>query len=217
MTKKDAIIILSSRLTPDRKLNAESELRVEKGVELFEKGVSSCIIMSGGPGLFTEETAEGICVPRGTHPVQSEAMRDYALSLGVPNDKILIQDYSSDTVGEAYFVKEMLLSPMRLRSVFIVTSNYHIKRAMKIYYQILGPDYSIEFLGVRTELDSDPNTLEREKKSLNTFLEHFGGLKPGDSAEIEQVLYNQHPLYKKIPDERKLKFYSSRETPYYCK
>lgn len=37
------------KLTPDRKLNEESRLRIEKGVELFEQGVSDYIIVDGGP------------------------------------------------------------------------------------------------------------------------------------------------------------------------
>ncbi|KYK27649.1 MAG: hypothetical protein AYK19_06490 [Theionarchaea archaeon DG-70-1] len=207
MMSKDAIIILSGRLTPDRKLDRESKLRVQKGVELFKKEVSDCVIMNGGPGLFTEETDGGRCVPRGNHPVQCEVMRDYAVSLGVPRDKILMQDYSSDTVGEAYFVKEMFLFPMNLKDIIIVTSNYHIKRAKKIYKHILGSDYSIEFVGVKTELCNDPETLAREEKSLSKFLELFGMLKPGDSARIENVLFNCHPLYTKIPKTERRRFY----------
>lgn len=207
MMRKDAIIILSGRLTPDRKLDGESKLRVQKGVELFKQGISDCIIMNGGPGLFTEETDEGKCVQRGTHPIQCEVMRDCAISLGVPRDRILMQDYSSDTVGEAYFVKEMFLFPMNLKDIIVVTSSYHIKRAREIYKQILGSDYSIEFVGVKTELCNNPETIAREEKSLNKFLEQFGMLKPGDSAKIENVLFNCHPLYTKIPKTERKRFY----------
>lgn len=207
MMRKDAIVILSNKLTPERNLNEESRLRVEKGVELFKIGISNCIVMNGGPGLFTEETDEGRCVPRGTHPVHCEVMKDYAVSLGIPRDRILMQDYSSDTVGEAYFVKEIFLFPMNLKDIIIVTSNYHIKRVRKIYKHILGSNYSIEFVGVKTEMCNDPETIAREERSLNRFLEQFGKLKPGDSVGIEQILYNQHPLYKKIPDEKRLRFY----------
>ena len=208
--RKDAIVILSNKLTPDRNLNEESKLRVEKGVELYKEGISSLIIMNGGPGLFTEETIEGKCVPRGTHPVQSEVMRDYAVSLGVPNNKVLIQDFSSDTLGEAYFVKEMFLFPMHLRNITVVTSDYHIKRAEIVFHQILGPDYSTEFISVKTEFENDPDTIEREERSLNKFREHFGRLEPGDSARIEHILYAQHPLYKKIPDEERIEFYGGK-------
>lgn len=205
--RKDAIIVLSGRLTPDRKLDGESKLRVQKGVELFMQGVSDCIVMNGGPGLFTEETKEGIYIPRGTHPVQCEVMRDYAVSLGIPRDRILMQDYSSDTVGEAYFVKEMFLFPMNLKNIIIVTSTYHRKRAEKIYKQVLGPDFSIEFVCVKTELDSNPETLIREENSLKEFLRQFGKLKPGDSVKIERILFNSHPLYTKIPKKERKRFY----------
>lgn len=207
--KRDAIVILSNKLTPDRDLNEESMKRVEKGVELYKEGISSLIIMNGGPGLFTEKTLEGKCVPRGTHPVQSEVMRDYALSLGVPNDKILIQDFSSDTVGEAYFVKEIFLFSMQLRNIIVVTSDYHMKRAKIIFDQVLGPGYSTEFVGVKTSLENDLNTIEREGRSLDKFLEHFGKLEPGDSPGIEQVLYTKHPLYSKIPNEKRMEFYGT--------
>jgi uncharacterized SAM-binding protein YcdF (DUF218 family) len=203
MEKKDAITVLSSRLTLDRKLNKESKKRIEKGVKLFRKGMSSYIIMNGGPGLFTD----GTYVPRGTHPVQCEVMKEYALSLGIQNDRILIQDYSSDTVGEAYFVKKMILETRKMRNIVIVTSVYHMKRARIIYEQILGADYFIEFVGVKTELDSDPNVLEKEKRSLSLFLRQFGELEPGDSERIEQTLYNCHSLYMEIPERKRLRFY----------
>lgn len=96
---------------------------------------------------------------------------------------------------------------MKLKDIIIVTSNYHVKKVRKIYKHILGSNYSIGFVGVKTELCNDPETIAREERSLNKFLEQFGKLKPGDSVGIEQILYNQHPLYKKIPDEKRLRFY----------
>ncbi|MFH0837578.1 MAG: YdcF family protein [Candidatus Aenigmatarchaeota archaeon] len=207
MVKKNSIIILSNRLTPARELNDESKLRVDRGVRLFAQGVADYIIMNGGPGLFTETTSQGLYVPRDTHPVQCDMMRDYALGLGILSDNILIQNYSSDSIGEAYFVKEIVLARRKLMDNIVVTSNYHVNRVREIYRQILGPDYLTGFEGVETELDNDPDILTGEKHSLDMFLRLFGELQSGDSKRIEQILYDSHALYSKIPEAERLRFY----------
>jgi uncharacterized SAM-binding protein YcdF (DUF218 family) len=202
MEKKDSIIVLSAMLTPERKLDDSAEKRVERAVELFEFGISDYVVMNGGPGRFTDMTF----VPRGTHPVHSEVMKKYATDLGVPEDRVLIEDYASDTVGEAYFVKKMILEKRNWKNNIIVTNISHVPRAAVVYYQVLGSSYLTTFdLNVISE--SDKNRLEPEENSLRLFLENFGGLVPGDSEAIELVLYDKHDIYSKIPEEQRLVFY----------
>jgi uncharacterized SAM-binding protein YcdF (DUF218 family) len=109
--KYDSIIVLSQKLIPDRELSEEPKLRVERVTELFKADCANYVIMNGGPGKFTEKTPYGEFIPRGFHLVQCEVMRDYAMGLGIPKKRILMQSFSSDTIGEAYFVKKMLLAP----------------------------------------------------------------------------------------------------------
>jgi len=118
----------------------------------------------GGPGKFEDKTPYGEFVPRGFHPVQCVAMRKYAMSLGVPRRNILMQNFSSDTIGEAFFVKQMYLAPNRWYNNIIVTSKYHEARVSCIYDVVLGTRYHIKFETISTEKDNNNETLKGEKK-----------------------------------------------------
>jgi len=204
----DSIIVASNTLTPDRRLSEECRMRVDKGIELYRRREAPLIIMNGGPGKFID----GSFVPRGTWPVQCGVMKEYAVSRGVPFERILIQDYSSDTVGEAYFSKEMLLDPFCLTKNIYVSSNYHLPRCREIYDHILGVGFKTDFKGVPVDIDNDPATLEFEKKALEMFREQFGGTPRGDSAAIEEALYSRHGIYSKIPEDKRLRFHRPKKT-----
>lgn len=90
---KDAVIVLSGVLTPQRELSEESRLRVDRGLEILAKGGANYIVMNGGPSKFSERTEGELYVPRGTHPVHSEVMAKYAIQRSVPREKIAIQDF----------------------------------------------------------------------------------------------------------------------------
>lgn len=198
---KDAIIVLSHYLTPQRELTEESRLWVDTGLEIFAKGEANYIVMNGGPGRFSERTEQGLYVPRGTHPVHSEVMAQYAMQRGVPQEKIAIQDFSSDTVGESYFVKEMVLLANGFFKNIIVSSDYNMPRVEEIYKKILGDSFQTYYLGVPTTLADTHEEEARVRKSIETFRRQFGQVRDGDSATLEAVLYSVHDLYKDLPQE----------------
>jgi len=200
---KDAVIVLSYHLTPERELTEELRSRVDKGLEILANGEVNFIVMNGGPGIFSERTEQGLYLNRGTHPVQSEAMAQYAMQRGVPREKIAIQDFSSDTVGESYFVKEMVLLPNRLLDNIVVSSDYHIPRVIEIYTKILGERFLTSYVGVPIVLDNAQETEEYEKESLEIFRGQFGQVIDGDSAAIEEILYSEHTKYNGISEELK--------------
>lgn len=202
--EKDAIIVLSHWLKPDRSLSEESVLRIDRGIELLDRKVARYLIMNGGPGRFTEELNNEL-IPRGTRPVHCEVMRDYAVSKGVPLELILMQDYSSDTIGEAYFVNELILKPRGFNNNVVVTSDYHGDRVRKIYDLVFGDGYNTKLKLAKTQLWE--NMLEWEERNMKYFLQHFEGVTRGDAKAIERILYEKHDIYSKIPVEQRLIFY----------
>ena len=69
-----------------------------------------------------------------------------------PEHRILIEPYSWDTTGEAYFIKEMVMDRHDIKSIVVVTSDYHLNRSMIIFRKTLGPGYIVEGVGVGTGL-----------------------------------------------------------------
>lgn len=111
----DVIVVLAGK---------EKE-RVEYAVKLFREdwAKKDRIIMSGGP-LVWKFTAAAL-------------MKLQAESLGVPQRHILLEDKSITTVQEAEYTKEML-HKYGYKSIILVTSPYHSRRATVIFRRVMG-------------------------------------------------------------------------------
>lgn len=95
--------------------------RIEKGIEVYRNNPGSRLIFSGGQGkdeLISE----------------ARAMSDYAISQGVPERDILAEDRSRNTDENIRFSAEVMKKDMpgRISSFAIVTSSYHLMRALMI-------------------------------------------------------------------------------------
>jgi uncharacterized SAM-binding protein YcdF (DUF218 family) len=89
--------------------------RVEYGVHLFRQGLAPRLILSGGRWAPHRPA----CAPR---------MKTLALALGVPSDRIVVEDRSSRTSENAREVAHLLRVHGAL-SILLVTSPLHMRRA----------------------------------------------------------------------------------------
>ena len=103
-SKADAIVVLSG----------DSGARLEQGVELYRNGYARWLILVGGG-------------QQGSPPA-AEVMRRAAGELGVPPTRMLTVDQSASTREDALYTRELMLR-QGLRSVILVTSPYHERRA----------------------------------------------------------------------------------------
>ncbi|MFH1212445.1 MAG: YdcF family protein, partial [Candidatus Woesearchaeota archaeon] len=150
---KNAIIVLAGGIEKDGSLPPMTKYRVEKGVELYKQGVASKIILSGSWSFLYDFT------PART---EAEAMQEYAVSLGVKKDDIILEADSKDTLGEAYFLKVKFLEPRRWFDIAVVTSEFHLQRTRYLFNKVLGKNFDIEFVGCDSRLSKE----ELEKKML---------------------------------------------------
>ncbi len=92
----DAIVVLGNRPPVDRDGNVQPETRrrVATGVGLWFRGLAPVIVMTGGPAPF------GV--------VEADVMRDAAVRLGVPPERVLTERASTDTIGNARGTVSML-------------------------------------------------------------------------------------------------------------
>ncbi|MFA5009654.1 MAG: YdcF family protein [Patescibacteria group bacterium] len=115
----DAIVVISG---------GETDLRVKEGVRLYQADWAPLMIMSGAARDEGESNAE--------------AMKRLAISYGVPSDKILVEKEARDTFDNAKFTHD-LLEEHQIRSIILVTSPYHQRRAYLTFRYYLGPDVTI--------------------------------------------------------------------------
>lgn len=111
-------------------LAGEEKERVEYGAYLYreEWAKKDRIIMAGGPLVWKYSWAS--------------LMKEHAEHIGIPGNAILLEDKSRSTEEDAKYTQE-ILRRNKYKSLILVTSPYHSKRAYTIFRKIMGKDMYI--------------------------------------------------------------------------
>lgn len=111
-------------------LAGEDKERVEYGAYLFreEWAKKDRIIMAGGPLVWKYSWAS--------------LMKEHAEYLGIPGKAIMLENKSRNTEEDAKYTKEILLKH-KYKSLILVTSPYHSKRAFTIFQKVMGKDIKV--------------------------------------------------------------------------
>ncbi|MBI3919782.1 MAG: YdcF family protein [Armatimonadetes bacterium] len=120
----DAVVVFGARAFKNGHCSRALRDRVRTGCQLYLDGLAHTLIFSGGPG-------DGAI----TEP---EAMRRYALRLGVPDKDILLDPEGLDTEATAKNTC-LLFTEHNLRRVMAVSHFYHLPR-IKMTYRRHGWD-----------------------------------------------------------------------------
>ena len=114
------VVVLGSGYSPDARVDLDSRLsqdavvRLVKGVRLCRKLDGCKLILSGGP------------------PASAQTMRSIALSLGIPQQEIILEENSYNTEQEARFIKPTVGT----KPFLLVTSASHMPRAMALFRKL---------------------------------------------------------------------------------
>ena len=148
---KDCIVILGCAVKPDGTLYPLIKGRVDKAVEFAREqeektGHAPVFIPSGGKG-DDEPLAE------------AQAMKNYLLSCGIPEDRIFAEDKSVNTLENMRFSKKIAESYKSNAKTAFSTTNYHVFRS-GILANKTG--WNIDGMGSKTKWYFWPNALIRE-------------------------------------------------------
>lgn len=115
----DYVIIHGAGIKKDGTVTKLLADRCDKAIEIYRKDPTSpYLVPSGGQG------SDEVCS-------EAEAMRKYLVSQGIPEDKILLEDKSKTTMENVTFSKNLIEKRPGRKYTALVTSNYHIYRAMR--------------------------------------------------------------------------------------
>lgn len=176
--------------------------RVEKLAELARTRESAAIVLSGGG--FGKNTTEAFDMAGLLNNAKLAGER-----------RILREEDSLDTVGNAVFVKLLLRLESLLdkgQNVCVVTSRFHAARSFNIFRQVFGPDYGLAVVGTQTVFDN-ASELKRAAHELRTDSVSSGSifrvpdfttalpddslaLNPGDEQAFFMQMLLEHGLYK---------------------
>ena len=113
----DAIVVLGAQVKPDGQLSLQLTWRMDEAYAMWEKQ-PSMIVTCGAQGA-NEPAPEG------------QVMKEYLMAKGVPEEQILVDDTSFNTRQNLRNAARLLESA-GAKQVMIVTSDYHLPRAMAL-------------------------------------------------------------------------------------
>ena len=192
--KFSTIIVLGNLMNKEGELNVESVSRMNVAIDAFKNSEAPCIITCGW--AYRDDSDITI----------ADAMKKYAIEIcGVPSDAVITETNSRDTVGDAVFTKHNIGINNDWGKVLVVTSDYHMTRALEIFKFVYGKDYIISVRGAATDLVESRD--EYEISSLRVFHQTFSDIEEGSDVEIYNRLCERHPfyngdVYQKVTNER---------------
>lgn len=114
--KFDAVVVLGARVHADGTASATLIRRTHEGADLVKKGIAPRLVLSGGKvGSTTSE---------------ARAALPHALSRGLSEDAITLEETSTTTETNAAEVARLLDSNAR---ILLVTDAFHILRSVRLF------------------------------------------------------------------------------------
>ena len=118
----DAIVVFGAGVYPDGSPSDALSDRVLTACKLYNQGLADKLIVSGGPGMGS------------TH--ETSAMRDLAISAGVPESDIIIDPHGLST-QETVVNTVAMAKRLGFKKILAVSHDYHLPR-IKMCYQRSG-------------------------------------------------------------------------------
>jgi|APTNR8051073442_1049403.scaffolds.fasta_scaffold00709_18 uncharacterized SAM-binding protein YcdF (DUF218 family) len=117
----DAVIVLGAPPLGPGVPGPALERRLEHGVAVFQSLGAAWLVPSGGVV--------------GAPPAEAEIMRDLAVSKGVPDDRIVVEDRAKNTFENALYTG-LIIRRRGWKSVVVVTDAFHMPRALYVFRRL---------------------------------------------------------------------------------
>ncbi|WP_338754128.1 YdcF family protein [Bacillus sp. FJAT-52991] len=108
------IMVLGAKVN-GTEMSLSLQYRVNTALDYLKKNPESKVIVSGGRG--SEEAIS-----------EAEAMKQFFIENGIPQEKILVEDQSTSTYENIIFSKKKF----KIKEAVIVTNDFHLYRAKKL-------------------------------------------------------------------------------------
>ncbi|MBQ6439682.1 MAG: YdcF family protein [Mogibacterium sp.] len=153
----DYVIIHGAGLINGDKVSRLLQERLDKAIFVYRKDPSPTkLIPSGGKG--SDESIS-----------EAEAMKRYLLEQGIPESDIIMEDQSTTTLENLKFSKDIIDSREERKYTALVTSNYHVYRALR-YCRRVG--LKCKGIGSHVAFYYWPSALIREFIAVHTEKKH---------------------------------------------
>lgn len=146
----DCIVVLGAGLNSDGSPSPMLQERLDKGIELYERGLAKKMIMSGDH--------------ENTDHDEVNAMKNYAIEKGVPSEDIFMDHAGLSTYDSMYRTKDIF----QAKNALVVTQKYHLYRAVYI-----GKTLDLTTYGVDAEKTVYNGAVYREMREVLARIKDF--------------------------------------------
>jgi uncharacterized SAM-binding protein YcdF (DUF218 family) len=178
LEKADAILVLCSH---DKKV-------AETGAQLFLDGWAPLLIFAGGLGSVTREMW--------TQP-EADQFAEIAIGMGVPSDRILIENRSSNTGENILFTKQLLAEKQIDPQRFILVQKPYMERRSFATFKKVWPEKEVIVTSPKVSFEEYLRGYANEELSRDDVI----SIMVGDLQRIKLYPLKGFQIHQEIPDD----------------
>ena len=177
----DIIIVLGGGISEKGLLPNWVLRRLDESISLFNNSISKKILVTG-------KGRDGYKI------TEASAMCNYLIQSGIPNQNILLEELSEDTLQNAYYSRANYIDPLGCKSAIVITSKFHMDRTKLIFDNIFKSDVVCKFVpvnnsGIDEKILNQRAVTEYEQSQYVRQL--FNSIEPRNLGQIHEVLFNE--------------------------
>ena len=178
LSQADVILVLCSHDT-----------RVaERGAQLFHEGWAPLLIFSGGLGTITKDI---------WNEPEADQFAEIAIGLGVPKDKILIENQSSNTGENILFTRQLLAEKEIDPQKFILVQKPYMERRSFATFRKLWPEKEVVVTSPQVSFDEYLDAYASRELSRDEVI----SIMVGDLQRIKLYPEKGFQIYQEIPHD----------------
>src|SRR5918999_3606026 len=189
MKTYDFIAVLGYGFVGRWQLSQHVRNRLKIVASCYRQGRAKKIAVCGKWSLAWEQ--KNILPPT----TEAEEMKKLLVKLGVNEQDILKEDFSKDTVGNAYYLKTRIVKKLGVRRILVACADYAQERVKYIFYKVFEPTYSITYMPTPTPYKDDKEVLDAQYAVLLLQKRFLRRMTRGDEKFLKGRLYND-PYYQ---------------------
>jgi uncharacterized SAM-binding protein YcdF (DUF218 family) len=178
LAHSDAILVLCSH----------DKVVAARGAELFLKGWAPLLIFAGGLGAITRHLWQ---------EPEADQFAAIAAGLGVPKDRILVENRSTNTGENVLFTKQLLAGKGLDPQTFIVVQKPYMERRSYATFMKVWPEKQVRVTSPRVSLDDYLRDGSHGALSPDDVI----GIMVGDLQRIRLYPAKGFQIHQDIPDE----------------
>jgi uncharacterized SAM-binding protein YcdF (DUF218 family) len=174
----DAILVLCSHDT----------IVAARGAELFLQGWAPLLIFAGGQGTITRQL---------WHEPEADRFAAIAIEMGVPEDRILVENRSTNTGENVLFTRRLLAEKGLEPGTFIVVQKPYMERRSYATFRQVWPEKNLRVTSPQLSMDEYLNRYSHEALSAADVI----GIMVGDLQRIRLYAEKGFQIHQEIPAE----------------